>query len=142
MPDAHALNDNEYRSLLQILAEWKAGFPKLRPRQRRRHPGGGGGGGGGSLRRAKLTASAGDTNTITASVINETTGQPATEGNEFNATLNADIIGTNQRLDFAVPRLVTDDIVPVYQHVDITGQTQWYIATLFMSSRTYTVEVP
>ncbi|KKL21690.1 hypothetical protein LCGC14_2442930, partial [marine sediment metagenome] len=100
-------------------------------------------------------------------------------------TLYADIIGTNQRLDFAVPRLVTDDVVPVYQHIpsfttwralvnykigDIvirddvyysatsdhlseiappsddweifTFAPQWYIASLFMSSRTYTVENP
>jgi hypothetical protein len=136
------LSEAEYRNFKTIEKSFKDGFPQFRQPQRRRGAASGGGSGGGSIRRAKLTASAADTNTITGSLLNETTGIAATEGEEFEATLNADIIGTNQRLDFAVPRLVIDDIVPVYQHVGSDGLPQWYIATLFMSSRTYTVEVP
>lgn len=181
-----ALSESEYNNFKVIEQAFKDGFPQLRIPQRRRSAAGGGKAGGG-LRRAKLAASASNKKTIIASIINETTGLPATSGDEFEATVYADIIGTNQRLDFAVPRLVTEDVVPVYQHIpsftewqapvnykigdiviwdDIyysavsdhlsvvstppltadwevfTFAPQWYIATLFMSSRTYTVENP
>lgn len=184
----HLLDDDLLQALRRMLADYARRFPNIRPQHRRRGAiSGGGSRATGAVRRAKLGASAGDSNTILASLLDATTGDLVTSGEGFEITLKADIIGTNQRLDFAVPRLVIDDIVPVYQNVPnisawapgvnyvigdivkrdqvnysatqdhlsesgspppstswetITFDDQWYVATLFMSSRTYTVEEP
>ena len=90
----------------------------------------------GIIKRARLNASAGSYNYITANLIDET-GNEITSGYGYNITVYCSIMG-GTALNAASPRLVDDGYIFVVQlPYDNTGTLQynWYCTTIFQATQ-------
>jgi len=93
------------------------------------------GSGSGEIRRAKLTASAGATATITANLYNSA-GVEQTTGDEAGVTVYCDIHGGTV-LNAAIPRLATGEIIKVAKLPFLNGtilEQRWTCLTEFQAS--------
>ena len=90
-----------------------------------RHPAGG----GTPVRRGEVASPVGAGSTITVNFYDATTGQVATEGDEYNVTVYCDI-SNGSAMNAASVLLSVGDPVTVYQHPYWTGtatEMRWYL---------------
>ena len=138
----YGLDQQDVNLIQQLLRDWKARFPWLRPLLRRR--GGAVGGGGTKLRLAQIAEILSNTDYITASLLNESTGIAATEGTGFEITVYARISG-GARLDRASPQVAIGGIFEVRRHAydnDGTAEQRWWFVQNFHAAETYIGENP
>lgn len=119
MPEGFIFKISTGRAILQMLDDWRRGFPRFRPRQRRR----GGIAGKGGARLAYCKADPDDTTTIQAFLNTDLTG--------LEVTVNFLTVGnTGVGLNNMVPRLSLGQVILV-----ISAAGEWYCTTIFQESR-------
>jgi len=135
--------DKSDREILQQVIRIVSAKPweAQQPRRRSAPPGGSSGGG---LRRAQIAEIPEDLDHVKCSLLNQTTGIVATEGNEFEIDVYADICG-GARMDRIAPQLVIGKVVWVGKYIydnDGTPEERWGFITTADSTEDFIGDNP